>query len=147
MGPEHDGRRQLEVGGVRHCGGLEMGDPHGAIISSSADRAPALGHQLARRTTKFVLPVTAKEVVALTEQGVEHARMTIRAQQSSEHDLGRGRPVNCPVRLPHGRLHPAPEIGIPITRFGDIAAIREAGQRLKDTSRTASAAASATSWR
>jgi hypothetical protein len=71
-------------------------------------------------------------VVALTEQGVEHAGIAVRAEQPTKHSLGGGCPVDCPVLLSHGRLEPPPQIGTPVERFGDIASTGEAGQRLTD---------------
>ena len=100
--------RQLEGGSVGRGRLLQLRDPDRAVRGGAADRAVALGDDLARTAAQRALGVGAEEVERGPPDFVQHPGMALGGADLAHDGLGAVRaPVDRPDVLRHQRARPA----------------------------------------
>ena len=123
--------RELEEGLLWRVAALEVRDPDGAVDGRSADRAGALGDDLARTAAQYPLVMDAEEMELRALDRVEHPGVALGGADLADHAVGALRvPVDRADGLAHQRARPAGHSrGVELGRF---AAVDDPAHRLHE---------------
>ena len=134
-------------GSLNAPGRLEVRDPDRAVDGRAADRAVALGDELAGPAAQRALAVGAEEVERLAADAVEHARVAVGGADPAQHRRRWRRALQSIARsacFSSGRGRPTTSRVAVVERLGrDVAG----GHVARRPRTTASTAARRTSWR